>query len=654
MNRSTLALLACLLATACPGELDTPAPPRPVPQAQVTTWPELPQLRQVEEILEEANRQADRVDMAQFDKAEVMLHEVLEEHPCHPFLLTRLGGFELTRFAMSSRVGHQLERPKQALSWYEKALECAPGHLGALTGIADYYQQFGEHQRAIEIYGELAAENPDDPIWLYKIASVQEEHQEYPKAIENGQQALAMMDRTGIQGERMNLLFVLGQAYTAERRYDEAEAAFVESRALLEESTKRDPGGFTSCPYTGLGELYQMRGQHAAAAEMYGLIADHESYRTDGFFQFKAAESAHNAGYSVLAQHYIQRAITLADRPEYGQLAARLEGDLHQQHGVERGQKPGDPVILAEAITAFQGYSFRQATVLLDEVHSAELSERGRVLQAFLLVLAADYQGAEAQLAALSAGSPEADAARVARAHLAVTQHDTDSALAQLGPALARLESSVPGSSSGATDRAWHALQLRMARLGQAWSHSNQGDHERAVLAYDQVLGGEPRDTFALLGKGNSLTALGELDQAQALFEQILESDPDNQYALAGLALTALNKGDDAAAEAAFSRALQIAPEGYTCPHEGLGMVYLRQGREAEARSHFERAIEINPNIEYKKYNELARMQMDDGLFDDAEALLRKSIENYPHDGEAQRLLEELQQRRSAATPPAQ
>ncbi len=71
-------------------------------------------------------------------------------------------------------------------------------------------------------------------------------------------------------------------------------------------------------------------------------------------------------------------------------------------------------------------------------------------------------------------------------------------------------------------------------------------------------------------------------------------------------------------------------------------MVALRQGRVAEARDHFGRAIDINPDIEFAKYNGLATIQLREGRLDEAEALLRKSLENQPGNAEALRLLEEL------------
>ncbi|HCP45002.1 MAG TPA: hypothetical protein DIU15_03120, partial [Deltaproteobacteria bacterium] len=55
------------------------------------------------------------------------------------------------------------------------------------------------------------------------------------------------------------------------------------------------------------------------------------------------------------------------------------------------------------------------------------------------------------------------------------------------------------------------------------------------------------------------------------------------------------------------------------------------------------RAIEINPDIEFKKYNGLARIYMDEGRYDEARQLLRRSIRNFPEDSEASQMLSEME-----------
>ena len=51
--------------------------------------------------------------------------------------------------------------------------------------------------------------------------------------------------------------------------------------------------------------------------------------------------------------------------------------------------------------------------------------------------------------------------------------------------------------------------------------------------------------------------------------------------------------------------------------------------------------FEPNP-VEYKKYNELAKIYIKKGKYAEAEKLLTISIQNYPYDNEAQEILESI------------
>jgi len=71
----------------------------------------------------------------------------------------------------------------------------------------------------------------------------------------------------------------------------------------------------------------------------------------------------------------------------------------------------------------------------------------------------------------------------------------------------------------------------------------------------------------------------------------------------------------------------------------------MRKGKLADAKKHLQKAIDINPNIEFKKFNALAKIYIDEGRIEDAKKLLTKSIENYPYDDEAKRMLKEIEEK---------
>ena len=277
-----------------------------------------------------------------------------------------------------------------------------------------------------------------------------------------------------------------------------------------------------------------------------------------------------------------------------------------------------------------------------------------RALHGYVLLVRQAYDDAHEVFDALARSESGAAQAAVGLGHLAIVRQEYRRAEELLRPAVTKGDALWTGggrAKAAAETGSFAWLHYRMAALGLAWAAANQNRNEQALAYYDRILTHTPDDTFALLGKGNSLSALLRLDEADAVLRRVLARDARNPFALAELGLVHYNRGDHQKAEDAFARALEQDDEKYTCPYEGLGLVYLRQGRTDEARRHFEKAIRIDPDIEYKKYNGLARIYIAEGRHDEARRLLLKSIENYPYDDEARRLLKTLPP--AAEGPPA-
>jgi tetratricopeptide (TPR) repeat protein len=188
---------------------------------------------------------------------------------------------------------------------------------------------------------------------------------------------------------------------------------------------------------------------------------------------------------------------------------------------------------------------------------------------------------------------------------------------------------------NGYTNLAYLDFERDMVLLGQAWLASNQGQHEQAVARYELLLETRPTHALGLTGLGNSLSWLERYDEAQLAHERLLELDPDNQYALAGLGIVALNRGEHDRAEQLLTQAAQGPDAGYSCPHEGLGLLYLRTQRPAKARRSFQTAIELEPDNDFRKYNGLARLFIDEGDLAGAARLVAKSLSNHPDNAEA-------------------
>ncbi len=341
---------------------------------------------------------------------------------------------------------------------------------------------------------------------------------------------------------------------------------------------------YWGCPYQALGELYQNTGQVSKVAAEYMKAADAESDKWES--QLWAAVKCWLVADYANAQVYIDRAFKLADKP-----AAKI----------------------------FQGA---------------------------LWLFEKRYDEAERLFGEAAADLP--DAARVGRAHLALIRKDYPTAEREFRAAIAAFDARRAAGPTVIAIPEFDPWIENFALLGLGWTLANQNRHAEALDQYFTIVTRYKYDLLAGLARGNSLTGLQRLDEAQAVFDELLTHYPDNPYLLAEMALVQYNRGDDAAAEANFQRALAREDKTYTCPYEGLGLVYLRQGKIDDAKKNFEKAIEINPDIEYKKFNGLAKIYIKEGRVKEARELLERSIRNYPHDGEAARMLKELD---AAKTP---
>ena len=323
-----------------------------------------------------------------------------------------------------------------------------------------------------------------------------------------------------------------------------------------------------------------------------------------------------------------------------GELYARLDMAVAQPPSPAQVAAASPEVAFASALAAWRRGALEEG--LAWAVGANSLEPHGRVLSAVLRLQARDQAGAEALLKADGPG------VAVARAHLAIARRDFDTAAGWLSAAAAVTEGDHAarlGAPSTAAEGDYAALVAELDALARGWIQANRNEHRAAMETFAALLAVQPASLLGRLGLGNSQLGAGELAAAEETFGRVLAASPGNPYALAELSVIRLARGDAEGAERGFQQVAASAGEGYTCPYEGLGLVYLKQGRTEDARRAFETAISINPDIEYKKYNGLARIHLEAGSLDEAEALLKRSLANFPYDNPAT----ELQARLAAA-----
>jgi Flp pilus assembly protein TadD len=119
------------------------------------------------------------------------------------------------------------------------------------------------------------------------------------------------------------------------------------------------------------------------------------------------------------------------------------------------------------------------------------------------------------------------------------------------------------------------------------------GAPDLALRVADIVLAKHPRDTAALITRGDSLYAMGQSDMARAAYRAAIAIDPTAASAKVGLGRT-LVKSDPHSAEAAFLSALTNDPDNIVALNN-LGVARDLQGHRVEAQEAYRKALTVAP-----------------------------------------------------------
>ncbi len=114
-----------------------------------------------------------------------------------------------------------------------------------------------------------------------------------------------------------------------------------------------------------------------------------------------------------------------------------------------------------------------------------------------------------------------------------------------------------------------------------------------ALQVCDELLAMDPRNTGALVRRGEALSDLGRSSEAKASFTMAIDADPENLRALDGLGRLRL-ADDPAAAEALFARAMTRDPNDVIALSD-LGVARDMQGHHAAAQQAYRMALNAAP-----------------------------------------------------------
>ena len=556
-------------------------------------------------------------------RAERLLRGVLQTHPRKDQIYAKLGNLEIHRATRQSNIIGPMRPSARAKEMFRKALGVNPRNLDALQGLATYYEFRDQPRAAMALDDRIIAAHPRNIDARTHKGRCLLNLRQYVRAEEVLKEALRMARKAHDTKGEVVARDLLGTAYTRQGKYALAEEVLVKAVQQAEANK------IVACPYAALGELYHLTGRRDKVAKLRKRAADMESHKPK--MQYFAAKTFHEQGDPDQALVYIRRAIALHDDARFRALEKVILADLKPRPPKEE---------LQAALAAFSQDNFHKANKHIDRALASSSLGQYKVVKGFIQLLEKKYTAAEKLFSEARTADSADTGAATGLGHIKIIRKKYRAARALLEPAIkageAKLEG-ARGSARAAGGYQW--MTYRMACLGMGWVRANTNKHAAALAYFDRVLAHDPKDTFALLGKGNSFNALGKLAAAEKHLQQVLDLDPVNRFAMAELALVKYNRGQDAESERLFKAALRVAPRKYTCPHEGLGLLYMRAGKLDQAKESFRRAIKINPDIEFKEFNGLARIFIREGKYQRARVLLRKSIQNYPHDDEARKLL---------------
>jgi tetratricopeptide (TPR) repeat protein len=167
-----------------------------------------------------------------------------------------------------------------------------------------------------------------------------------------------------------------------------------------------------------------------------------------------------------------------------------------------------------------------------------------------------------------------------------------------------------------------------IAKTGRAGVLKAQGQFDRALAAFDEVIEEHPENTVAKNGRAEVLKSQGRFADALAAFDVVIEQHPDDVVAKSGRAEVLKAQGRFADALAAFDEVIEQHPDDIVAKN-GRAEVLKAQGRFVDALAAFDEVIEQYPENVVAKTGR-AEILKAQGRFADALAAFDKVIEEHP------------------------
>ncbi len=169
-----------------------------------------------------------------------------------------------------------------------------------------------------------------------------------------------------------------------------------------------------------------------------------------------------------------------------------------------------------------------------------------------------------------------------------------------------------------------HRPQTSHFQVDLAAAYSQQGDLQKAIAKYQEVLQREPQSLKAQRGLGSALLRTGDATQAATILEQVRTQDPRDTATLHELGRAYYQSGKRAEATTLLQSALAVDP-ALPEVYDSLANMLAESGNSSEAAKAYREAIRHQPDFALAHSN-LANLLLLQGDLTEADRLFKKSV----------------------------
>jgi serine/threonine protein kinase/tetratricopeptide (TPR) repeat protein len=166
--------------------------------------------------------------------------------------------------------------------------------------------------------------------------------------------------------------------------------------------------------------------------------------------------------------------------------------------------------------------------------------------------------------------------------------------------------------------------QLPSVHVTLGLIYTGQGQHERALVEFQQALNLDPDNNEALRGLAGSYEAAGNIKQAEETYLKAIALKPGYWGGYARLARFYYSQRRYEDAISYYTQVIALTPDSARA-YSDRGAMYVASERWAEARRDLEHSIEIQPSR--AAYSNLGSLYFYEGRYSDAADIYAKAVE---------------------------